>query len=228
MIKLSDKIISSIVGVVIAAGTITVAATSTQPKAVSAEASSVASEAVSSTVPSSSIASSSPVVSSKTEVSNVADGVDAIQKATDEGVEKIHSEADKAVKQVQDNAPKASTHKLTATGKIAISSTGSTDESKSSAPEEAWIKVIQSSFQENETEKFVVIGYAGYLGEISDLKTAEGLKKMGFEILDANGKSLDFTDYRNSMRIKVPYTNLSDISTLYLSYQGQKITITIS
>jgi hypothetical protein len=234
MIKLSSKIVSSIVGVVAAAGLITATAATSQPKeAVSVAASSAVSSTASSAVSEAAgsiVASSAPTVSSKTEVSSVEDGIDAIKKATDEGIEKIHNEADKAVKQVQGNAPKTVTHKLTATGKITISSAGesSANDSAASKPQAGWIKVLQSFFPEDESEKFVAFGYGGCLGGNSDLKTVDGLKKMGFKLLDANGKSVDFTDYRGWMWIKVPYTNLSDISTLYLTYQDQKITITIN
>jgi hypothetical protein len=243
MAKLSSKIVSTLIGVAVGVSAVSVAATvhpASTNNAVSSETSSVTSSvasevtssAVSSTAEVSSAqatAPSNPTVSSK-EVSSVEDGIDAIKKATDEGIEKIHNEADKAVKQVQGNAPKTVTHKLTATGKITISSAGesSADDSAVSKPQAGWIKVLQSFFSEDESEKFVAFGYGGCLGGNSDLKTVDGLKKMGFKLLDANGKSVDFTDYRGWMWIKVPYTNLSDISTLYLTYQDQKITITIN
>jgi hypothetical protein len=239
MAKLSSRIVSTLIGVAVGVSAVSVAAAvhpASTSNAVSSETSSVASEvtssAVSSTAEVSSAQATAPsnsTVSSK-EVSSVEDGIDAIKKATDEGIEKIHNEADKAVKQVQGNAPKTVTHKLTATGKITISSAGesSANDSAVSKPQAGWIKVLQSFFPENESEKFVAFGYGGYLGGNSDLKTVDGLKKMGFKLLDANGKSVDFTDYRGWMWIKVPYTNLSDISTLYLTYQDQKITITIN
>lgn len=99
MIKLSNKIISSIVGAVIAGGAITATAATVQPKsAVSAPVSSavVSSAVVSSATP---VSSAAPV-SSKEAVSSVADGVKQIQKAADDGVSAVNKAATDAVGEV--------------------------------------------------------------------------------------------------------------------------------
>jgi hypothetical protein len=106
MIKLSNKIISSIVGAVIAGGAITATAATVQPKsAVSAPVSSavISSAVVSSATP---VSSAAPV-SSKEAVSNVADGVKQIQKATDDGVSAVNKAATDAVGEVNKAATDA-------------------------------------------------------------------------------------------------------------------------
>ncbi len=103
MIKLSNKIISSIVGVVIAGGAITVTAATVQPK------SAVSAAPVSSTTTSSTAPASSATVSSEGTVSNVDDGLKRIKEATDNGVSAVNEAAKNAVSDVNSAAKSAGT-----------------------------------------------------------------------------------------------------------------------
>lgn len=102
MIKLSSKVISSIVGIALAGGVITATAATAQPKQALTDA--VPSNSVSSTVP-----SGSSVVSSKGDVSNVADGIDEINEATQKGVSAVNEAAKAAVSDVASAAKEAGT-----------------------------------------------------------------------------------------------------------------------
>ncbi len=104
MIKLSSKVISSIVGIAIAGGVITATAATAQPKQISADSAPSSSEAVSSAAP----ISSASIVSSQTEVSNVDDGLKKIQEATDKGVSAVNE------------AAKSAESEVNATGKVIV------------------------------------------------------------------------------------------------------------
>lgn len=99
MIKLSSKIISSLVSLVVIGGTVTAAAAVNNHPA-AANTSSQTSSVTSSMV--SSAPSSAP--ESKGEVKTVDDGVSAIQKATDDGVSRIKDETGKAVSEIESEA----------------------------------------------------------------------------------------------------------------------------
>lgn len=96
MIKLSNKIISSIVGIVIAGGAVTVGATTINSRNTASSVPPVSSKVVSSAA----LVSSVATVSSKEAVSNVTDGIKQIQKATDDGVSAINKAAANAVSEV--------------------------------------------------------------------------------------------------------------------------------
>jgi hypothetical protein len=120
MVKLSSKIISAVVGVA-AAGAITATALSSPaPKSVStasvpSETSARISETVSQLASGGSVTSatvsstsSQKASSQKGQVSTVAEGVEEIQKATDDGVSQIHEETDKAISKIQETVPQKS------------------------------------------------------------------------------------------------------------------------
>lgn len=233
MMKLSDKAISAVVSVAVAAGTIgAAAAVSNGIVAQKATSSAAISNTTVSSAPAISLStvesSTAPVSSSKGTVSTVADGIDAIQKATDEGVNKIHEETSKAVSKVQATAPSSQiSHTLTATGRILITKK---EKGVLKGDPDRIIKEdleIGQRRRPNEADGFVAFGYGGHYDDDS-LNTVDGLKQAGFKLLNAKGEEIPFTDYKGMTWIKVPFTRLSDISTMYLTYKDQKITITIS
>jgi hypothetical protein len=230
MMKLSNKAISAIVGVAVVAGTIGAAAAVSNGIVAQKAASSTAmsSTTVSSTMPSSAPAisssaavSSTASVSSKGTVSTVADGIDAIQKATDEGVNKIHEETSKAVSQIKEKVPVK--HKFSASGKIKWPV-----EVPYLKGENNFLSLSPESCSVKNNSKIVMLEYWGsFPGYEEKLDTADGLKHIGFKLLDAKRNEIPFCG-DSFLKIKVPYTNLSDVSTMYLVYKDQKITITIS
>lgn len=102
MIKLNNKIISSIVGIAIAGGAITVTAATAQPKVLRQSTVPVSSTVSSEIVVSSESANSVATVLSEGTVSNVADGVDAINKATQEGVSAVNKATQDGIQTVKD------------------------------------------------------------------------------------------------------------------------------
>lgn len=101
MIKLSSKIISSIVGIALAGGAITATAATAQPKSAVSSAAPVSSTVSSAVVSSAVPVSSAAAVSSQTEVSNVADAVSEINEAAKEGVSAVHKAAQDGVEAVK-------------------------------------------------------------------------------------------------------------------------------
>lgn len=206
-----------------------------------------------STTPSvSNVSASSTIVSSEKEVSNVQDGVTEIQEATDEGVSRIKDETAKAVQTIQNNLPNSSS---TSGQSSSGASTGSIPVSTSSSDSEPKYYNIATSGSINVTKTykgqlqadiltipnrqnadkvsngFIILSYQlngvkGGLNDESGFDTVSGLKSSGFVMSDANGKSVELEGV--GTQIKVPFANISDVSTLYLIYNGQKITINIT
>lgn len=231
MLKLSSKFLSIII-VIAEVGAVSVAASAT-PTATNVSASSV-------------------IVSSEKEVSNVEDGVTEIQEATDEGVSRIKDETSKAIQAIQNNT---SSNSSTSVQSSSGTSTGSTPVSTppvDSAPKsyniatsgsinvtkmykgqlQTDILTIPNRPNADEVSKgFIMLSYLlngvkGGITDESDFDTVNGLKSSGFIMSDANGKSIGLEG--NGTQIKVPFANISEVSTLYLTYNGQKITINIT
>jgi hypothetical protein len=244
MIKVSTKIVSLVIGVA-SVGTISVAASVTLPVIQPVTSSQITSSNNSSTnvLSSMNISSvqktlqseiSSSAVSTKSSkegVSDVETGIDRIQEATDEGVSRIKDETEKAVKTIKDNVPSVASHTITASGYINVEKTSKkqihhksiTGTDKFSLP---------SSYKDNLQDNFIVIPYS-YSGTVypddeATFNTADGLKQEGFKLLDSNNNPLEFTNGSRTLTIKVPFANISDISTMYLKYQDQTITIKVS
>ena len=75
------------------------------------------------------------------------------------------------------------------------------------------------------TNKIIKLAIIGE--EKQGFASAEGLKSRGVVIKDKVGNNVDYLDngYRG---LKIPYTDITAYSTLYLSFAGQTITITVS
>lgn len=205
---LSKKILTTIVAVVFAggvgtAGAIQLANTPKTAATVNSEVSSTIS-AVSSDI-------SSQIVSSK-EANSVDDSVSKIQKATDDGVSKIKSVTSQAVEQVQQATSSSESKPIAkaATNTIKIDSN------------EFKTEIHLGSCYVSTTSKTLYIGYGYNSGDYSPTV----LKSKGLEIKSANGNMNYLTD--DKAGIKVPYTNLSDISELYFCLAGQQIKITVT
>lgn len=79
--------------------------------------------------------------------------------------------------------------------------------------------------QVDETNNLVIINYGGnFEGNWQD---AENLKSFGFLIKDKNGKEINYGSF-DFCRLKIPYSNLTDVSEMYFCYEDQKIKITVS
>jgi hypothetical protein len=247
MIKISSKIISCVVGVG-AVGVISVTAATTIPTIQSSASSvninsSTVSRSINSILMSSSnnasasiVTSSFDTVSSK-EVKNVDDGVTAIQKATDEGISKIKQTTSEALKQIQDNTTSSSKiikHTFSTSGSITVSKEITVkylrDKTKTMiGTTNIAIDNNMYSFSDDESNQFVTFNYY-CTGNIPSLESVNGLKAEGFTITNTSGSSLDFIcdNPKSNMEFKVKYTNISDISTMYLNYKDQRITIKVS
>lgn len=236
MLKISGKIIYSVIGVVagcaLTVGLVTTNAArgsylveSSEPSGSSETASVISSAGPSSEEPISSLAESSTPssvapASSKTEIEKQTDsGVSRIQKATDSGVSKIQEATSKAVQEVQKAVSETSSapaHKITGDKSRLTGETSVTP----------WnVRLNDSMSFVDETNKIVVLGYFGHFG--GDWEDAAQLKEYGFSVKNASGSELDYEPY-DSCRLKVPYADLSGVSELYLCYNDQSIKITVS
>lgn len=77
----------------------------------------------------------------------------------------------------------------------------------------------------DESGKFAVINYGGNFG--GEWEKAEKLKEFGFYMQDANGNNLNFETY-DYCRMKIPFSNISDITEMHFHYKDQEIKTTIS
>jgi hypothetical protein len=84
------------------------------------------------------------------------------------------------------------------------------------------------SFSEG-TTSFVIFNYCSD-SEIPGIDSVDALKEQGFTITNANGENIDFVcdNPKSPKEFKVKYNDISDISTMYLNYKDQKITIKVS
>jgi hypothetical protein len=241
MIKISSKIISCVVGVG-AVGVISVTAATAIPTIQSSTSSQNPSFTMVSSLICSTGNSSSIIVSSLNPVSskgdnNVDDGVTAIQKATDDGISKIKQTTSEALKQIQDNTTSSSKiikHTFSTSGSITVSKEITVkylrDKTKTMiGTTNIAIDNNMYSFSDDESNQFVTFNYY-CTGNIPSLESVNGLKAEGFTITNTSGSSLDFIcdNPKSNMEFKVKYTNISDISTMYLNYKDQRITIKVS
>lgn len=225
---ISKKILSAILSVCVVGGVGTVGAATlantphhlaVSPMVNSEITSSIASSSASSIVSSSTSSATSSRVSSK-EVKNVDDGVSAIQKATDDGISEINNATSSAISAVKD-----------ATNG---SSKGSTSQVKNVKSDGTIIKfqetkgypsdISVSTCYVDEKNKYMLCTYGGHFWNDYNGST---IKSKGLVIKDKNGNDMNFTDGGDTS-IKIPYTNLSDISTLYFCLAGQQIQITVT
>ena len=179
------------------------------------------------------------------------DGVTEIQKATDEGVSRIKEETSKAIQTIQNNTPSSpssnnsssnaptdskpttdstpinplKSYNITTSGNINI-----TKQFKGKSQTDC-LTMPNRKNAGSVSDGFVVLTYqlSGNMDSSNENNfcTVDGLKSEGFTVLDVNSKTVNFEGC-NGTQIKIPFTSISDVSTLYLVYQGQKITINIS
>lgn len=253
MIKIPAKILCSVAGVILGAGAVTVvvgsnaalnqaSVSSTHESTVTSESSSAApsSEALSSVVESSSSAVRS---SSSVAPSSKAESKSNLDSETESAVSKIHTETKKsvstikkatseAVKEVKKAVSEASSAPVSSepAHKVSFDDTnkmyGNTDYKKRDGTYSTWDIECESSLSlVDEANKTVIINYCGHFdGNWEDVSE---LKSYGFTLKNASGQDVDF-EQEDFCRMKIPYTNLSDVSTLYFTYKDQAIKISVS
>ena len=164
-----------------------------------------------------------------------------IQSATESAVSKIHSETEKSVSKIQETASSAVEEVKSAVSE-SVQNTSSTQTHKvicdtnkisglsytvgKDGKHSTWdIRCENSMSLVDEENKTVIINYNGHFD--GRWENVSELKAYGFTVKDANGNEIDF-EQEDFCRMKVPYDDLSDVSTLYLCYEDQSIKISVT
>lgn len=172
--------------------------------------------------------SSEPVSSEPTAIeSETQSAVSTIHEATDSGVSQIQEAASQAVQEVKQAMSEPTSSETRPTIHFENNKmTGNTSYKKHDGTYATWDIECETSLSlVDDANKTLIINYCGrFDGKWEDV--AE-LKAYGFKLKNASGEDVDF-EQEDFCRLKVPYTDLSDVSELYLTYGDQSIKITVS
>lgn len=89
-----------------------------------------------------------------------------------------------------------------------------------------WYVLFEGYLSEiNTDDKCIYINYGGTLNNLEDVST---LKNMGFKILNPNGDEIFYWSSDIPNTIKVPYSDISFVKEMYITYGDQKVKMTVA